>query len=603
MGVMGMCATQKNTDKFVKNTELPRSLWRFYFGSMAKFKWVMIPFAALILIRTIANITWPYTQKLVVGIFENPIISQSEFLWGAMPTVLLIIGLNMCMSIMVVMSMYFNVHWQPQLNQHMSERLTKYVHGQSMSFWTGRMAGQVYSQMGQVADGAFAVNALWRAICRVISIIFSGTILFITNWYVGCMFCVATVFRLIFTLKMKGPIRDAHKKRSSTISKLSGKLVDSISNYSVVKLFARSQGEEEYLAPTRKEHVTRTLHVGRLERVYFIIPGLLWDTLLGMTVLLCAWLYTRGQMTVANAVFTVGIYVSVMGMIDMLMEAVPEVIDKLSTASRAYEELVTEIAVADAENAPKLTVTRGAIEFKNITFAYKRKKVLDNLSLRIKPGEKVGLVGTSGAGKTTLVNLLMRFYDPKSGEILIDGQDIRDVSQDSLRENIAFIPQEPMMFNRTLAENIGYGKVGATKAEIKHAAKRAAADEFIMGTDKKYDSMVGDRGIKLSGGQRQRIAIARAFLKDAPILILDEATSALDSETEVAIQESFDELARGKTTIAIAHRLSTLRNMDRIVVLDHGQIIEMGTHNQLIRRRGGEYARLWKMQSGGFIRE
>lgn len=598
-----MTLKKERSGKMVKNTGLPRSLWRFYFDSMAKFKWVMITFATLILIRTIANIAWPYTQKLVVTIFENPIISQSEFLWGAMPTVLLIIGLNMFMSIMVVMSMYFGVHWQPQLNKHMSEQLTEYVHGQSMAFWTGRMAGQVYSQMGQVADGAFAVNALWRAICRVISIIFSGTILFITNWYVGCMFCVATVFRLIFTLKMKGPMRNANKERSSTISKLSGKLIDSISNYSVVKLFARARGEEEYLDPIRNERVTRTLRVGWLERVYFVIPGLLWDTLLGMTVLLCAWLYTEGQMTVANAVFTVGIYVSVMNMIDMLMEAVPEVIDKLSTASRAYEELVTEIAVADAETASKLKVTRGAIEFKNITFAYKRKKVLDNLSLRIKPGEKVGLVGTSGAGKTTLVNLLMRFYDPKSGEILIDGQDIRNVSQDSLRENIAFIPQEPMMFNRTLAENIGYGKVGATKAEIKRAAKRAAADDFIMVTDKKYDSMVGDRGIKLSGGQRQRIAIARAFLKDAPILILDEATSALDSETEVAIQESFDELARGKTTIAIAHRLSTLRNMDRIVVLDRGQIIEMGTHNQLIRKRGGEYARLWKMQSGGFLQE
>ena len=587
----------------VKDQVLPKSLWRFYFGCMAKFKWIAIAWALIILVRTIANIAWAYTQKLVVSIFENPVISQSDFLWGAMPTIILIIGLNMFMSISIVLSMYTYNHWAPNLNRLMSERLTRYVHGQSMSFWSGRMAGQVHSQMGQIADGAFSINSLWRSICRVISIIVSSTILFMTNWYVGCLFCVATVFRFIFTWKMKGPMREAHKKRSSVISNLSGKLVDSISNYSVVKLFARSKGEEDYLAPIRAERVTRTLYVGWLERLFFVVPGLLWDTLLGVTVFLCAWLYTKDQMTVANAVFTVGIYVSVMGMIDALMETVPEIIDKLSSASRAYEELVTEITVTDAENAPVLKVTRGNIEFKNITFAYKRKKVLNDLSLRIRPGEKVGLVGTSGAGKTTLVNLLMRFYDPKSGTILIDGQDIRNVTQDSLRENIAFIPQEPMMFNRTLAENIGYGKVGATRAEIKRAAKRAAADEFIMGTDKKYESMVGDRGIKLSGGQRQRIAIARAFLKDAPILILDEATSALDSETEVAIQKSFDELAHGKTTIAIAHRLSTLRNMDRIVVLDHGQIVEMGTHNQLIRKRGGEYARLWKMQSGGFLQE
>lgn len=597
-----MSVKKKNTDKIVKNTGLPRSLWRFYLGSMKNLKWIVIAWAVIILVRTIANIAWPYTQKLVVSIFEQPVTGQSEFLWNAMPIVLLIVGLNMFMSVMVVLSMFTYFRWSPHINRHMSERLTAYVHGQSMSFWTGRMAGQVHSQMNQITDGASAINTLWRSVCRVISIIFSGTILFFTNWYVGILFCGATVFRLLFSWKMRRPMRDAHKKRSSIISSLSGKMVDSISNYSVVKLFARRRGEEQYLAPTRTERVNAIMHVGWLERLFFVIPGLLWDTLLGITVLLCAYLYTKDQMTVANAVFTVGIYVSVMGMIDMLMESVPDLIDKISGAARAYEELIVPIDVTDAENAPKLNVSRGGIEFKNVTFAYKRKKVLDNLTLKIKPGERVGVVGTSGAGKTTLVNLLMRFYDPKSGEILIDGQNIRNISQDSLRENIAFIPQDPMMFNRSLADNIGYGKMDATMGEIKRAAKRAAADEFIMGTEKKYDSLVGDRGIKLSGGQRQRIAIARAFLKNAPILILDEATSALDSETEVAIQKSFEELAHGKTTIAIAHRLSTLRNMDRIVVLDKGKIIEMGTHKQLIRKRG-EYARLWKMQSGGFIQE
>jgi ATP-binding cassette subfamily B protein len=196
----------------------------------------------------------------------------------------------------------------------------------------------------------------------------------------------------------------------------------------------------------------------------------------------------------------------------------------------------------------------------------------------------------------------MRFYDPAQGQIMIDNQDIRAVTQDSLRENIAFIPQEPTMFNRSLRENIEYGKPGASMTMIRKASRQASADEFIMETEKKYDSMVGDRGIKLSGGQRQRIAIARAFLKNAPILVLDEATSALDSETEVAIQKSFDDLARGRTTMVIAHRLSTLRNMDRIVVLKDGGIIEQGTHKSLLRK-GGEYARLWKMQSGGFLQE
>jgi ATP-binding cassette subfamily B multidrug efflux pump len=280
---------------------------------------------------------------------------------------------------------------------------------------------------------------------------------------------------------------------------------------------------------------------------------------------------------------------------------IPKILDSWASANQAYRELVQPILVVDIPNAPKSNIKNGKIELKNISFKYNKRKVLDDLSLTISPGEKVGLVGSSGAGKTTLVNLLMRFYDPGKGAIYIDGQNIAEVTQDSLRENIAFIPQEPTMFNRTLRENIGYGKSDATDKEIRRAARSASADGFIMEAPKKYDSMVGDRGIKLSGGQRQRIAIARAFLKDAPILILDEATSALDSETEAAIQKSFEELSRGRTTIAIAHRLSTLRNMDRIVVMDKGKIVESGTHAQLLRKKGGIYAKLWKMQSGGFV--
>ena len=258
--------------------------------------------------------------------------------------------------------------------------------------------------------------------------------------------------------------------------------------------------------------------------------------------------------------------------------------------------------IVDADNAQVLQVTKGVIEFKNIYFKYRNKYVLKDVSLTIKPGERVGIVGASGAGKTTLVNLLMRFYEPQRGSILIDGKNIKDVTQNSLRENISYIPQDPTMFNRTIGENIGYGKLEASKADIVKAAKFASADKFIMNTEKGYDSLVGDRGIKLSGGQRQRIAIARAFLKNAPILILDEATSALDSETEIAIQKSFDKLSSGHTTLVVAHRLSTLRNMDRIIVLDKGRVVESGTHNALLRRHG-LYAKLWKMQSGGFLQE
>ena len=329
----------------------------------------------------------------------------------------------------------------------------------------------------------------------------------------------------------------------------------------------------------------------------------MWDIAFGITMLLCVILFSNGNILVSEIVFTMSVFFNVMGMISRIIGQIPDVVEKLGSAKKSYDELNVELSVRDVENAPDLMVSHGKIEFKNVWFKYKRKWVLRDFNLTIKPGERVGLVGPSGAGKSTLVHLLMRFYDPTRGEILIDGQNIRNVTQDSLRRSIAFIPQEPTLFNRTIRENIEYGKPGASIRQIHDASRRAAAHDFIMGTEKKYDSMVGDRGIKLSGGQKQRIAIARAFLKNAPILVLDEATSALDSETEIAIQKSFDELARGgRTTLAIAHRLSTLRNMDKIVVLNDGNVVEYGTHGQLLRRRG-EYARLWKMQSGGFLRE
>ena len=322
---------------------------------------------------------------------------------------------------------------------------------------------------------------------------------------------------------------------------------------------------------------------------------IVWDICYGLTLFLCVYLYVRGEITVAEIVFTNSVFFTVMGTIGQIVNQIPVITDNLGAAAKAYEELVVPIDVQDLPNAHPLVVSHGKIEFRNVSFRYKRKWVLRNFNLVIKSGERVGLVGPSGAGKPTLVNLLMRFYEPTHGQILIDGQDIREVSQDSLRENIAFIPQEPTMFNRTLRENIAYGRNNATLQDVKQAAKRAMAHEFIMGTDKKYDSLVGDRGIKLSGGQRQRIAIARAFLKNAPILILDEATSALDTHSEKIIQSTLNDLMRGRTTFVIAHRLSTILDADMICVIKNGEIVETGTDSELYKQNG-EYRKLRDIQ-------
>jgi ATP-binding cassette subfamily B protein len=250
----------------------------------------------------------------------------------------------------------------------------------------------------------------------------------------------------------------------------------------------------------------------------------------------------------------------------------------------------------------KLSVNKGEIAFQNVTFKYPQKNaIFENKNVVIKAGEKVGLVGFSGSGKTTFAHLILRYYDLDSGKILIDGQDISQVTLESLRDNIAMIPQDPTLFHRSIHENIGYGKAGATFQDVEEAARKANAEDFILKMPEKYEALVGERGVKLSGGQRQRIAIARAILKNAPILILDEATSALDSVTERNIQKGLEHLMKGKTTLVIAHRLSTLSGMDRILVFDQGRIIEEGSHDQLIRKKGGHYAMLWAMQAGGFL--
>ncbi len=281
----------------------------------------------------------------------------------------------------------------------------------------------------------------------------------------------------------------------------------------------------------------------------------------------------------------------------------PALTEQVSIISKALETITETQTVQDISNAKKLKIKKGEISIKNLDFKYNKEWIFKGLNLEIKTGEKIGFVGLSGAGKSTLVHLILRLYDINSGKISIDEQDISKVQQDSLRAQIAMVSQDNSLFHRTLAENIKYAKPNATQKEIEKASKLAHAHEFIKSLEKGYNSKVGERGIKLSGGQRQRVAIARAFLKDSPILILDEATSALDTETEKVIQSSLTKLMKGRTTIAIAHRLSTLLEMDKIVILDKGKIVETGSHKALLKKKNGLYAKLWKMQSGGFLPE
>ena len=585
------------------NKKLPKSLWQFYFKYAMRGHWpLMIGYAILFMCVMSDGVLFPNYQRWFIALFEQTPPAGQSFVEFALPTILLITGLFILWDICLILRGMLHGRWQPIISNQISDVLNDFVQHQSMSFWTGRMAGKINSQINYVQTGLGVIMNFLEIFGSILMILINVGLILEINSYVALIFAIVFVFRLVYGLALMKPMSNSAKTASEENSSLAGKIVDSISNYSVVKLFAAADAEREYLKPARKKTIKTRIYSFFIQRWFWGLPNFVWDIAFGITMLLCVILFSNGNILVSEIVFTMSVFFNVMGMISRIIGQIPDVVEKLGSAKKSYDELNVELSVRDVENAPDLMVSHGKIEFKNVWFKYKRKWVLRDFNLTIKPGERVGLVGPSGAGKSTLVHLLMRFYDPTRGEILIDGQNIRNVTQDSLRRSIAFIPQEPTLFNRTIRENIEYGKPGASIRQIHDASRRAAAHDFIMGTEKKYDSMVGDRGIKLSGGQKQRIAIARAFLKNAPILVLDEATSALDSETEIAIQKSFDELARGRTTLAIAHRLSTLRNMDKIVVLNDGNVVEYGTHGQLLRRRG-EYARLWKMQSGGFLQE
>jgi ATP-binding cassette subfamily B multidrug efflux pump len=327
---------------------------------------------------------------------------------------------------------------------------------------------------------------------------------------------------------------------------------------------------------------------------------------MGVLGVMCIDFWLKGEITTGQVAFALALTLRLNLLLGRLMGNLNGFFRALGTTQNSMETIAKPLGLTDRPNAPVLQFRRGEISIERLGFHYgKGTGVIDNLSLNIRPGEKLGLVGPSGAGKSTLVNLILRFFDPESGRILFDGQDIREVSQDSLRAQFSMVQQDTALFHRSVFENIAYGRPGATIDEVIAAARKARAHEFITGlVDGKgrrgYDARVGERGVKLSGGQRQRIAIARVFLKDAPILILDEATSQLDSGIEAAIQENLFQLMQGKTVIAIAHRLSTIAALDRLVIMDRGRIVEEGDHDALLKKRG-LYSELWMRQSGGFL--
>jgi ATP-binding cassette, subfamily B, multidrug efflux pump len=484
----------------------------------------------------------------------------------------------------------------------------KHVVRQSVAFFQDDLSGRIAQkvvQSGQ-ATGDMMIAALQIIWFIAVYAFTTMTLLAALDIRLGAV-VVSWIIGFVIIARIFVPkIRAEGKNVAEALSVVTGRLVDSYANITTVKLNQGTAIEEGFVDEAMRSMQRQLKKFTRLLSGVRIALSSMSGLVMGVLGLLCIDFWLKGEITTGEVAFALALTLRLNLLLGRLMGNLNGFFRALGTTQNSMETIAKPLGLTDRPGAPALKFGKGEIRVENVGFHYgKGSGVIEGLSLVVRPGEKLGLVGPSGAGKSTLVNLILRFFDPESGRILFDGQDIRDVTQDSLRAQFSMVQQDTALFHRSVFENIAYGRPGASMEEVIAAARKARAHEFITGlVDGKgrrgYDARVGERGVKLSGGQRQRIAIARVFLKDAPILILDEATSQLDSGIEAAIQENLLELMQGKTVIAIAHRLSTIAALDRLVVLDHGGIVEEGTHARLLKR-GGLYADLWARQSGGFL--
>lgn len=495
-------------------------------------------------------------------------------------------------------------HLESRVMADLSDSAFAYLIRHSYDFFTSNFSGTLTRRVSRYARSYEIVSdsIIFNFTPTILFAVGSIVILFTRNVWLGLGLLAWVILSISVQVALSRRQHPLRLARAAEDSRMTGALSDAIGNHSTVSLFANEAYEEasfSAIASAWKTAMVRSWMADAWVRgVQQALAILIEVGLLGGAILL----WQRGLLTIGDFVL---IQVYVLGLIDQIWntgDTFKRLYDAFADASEMVDIMEMPHAITDAPDAKPLVLTGGEIEFKGAAFSFiADRPVLDDFSLRINKGEKVALVGPSGAGKSTIAKLLLRLYDPISGSITIDGQDLRSVTQESLRKLVSYVPQEPILFHRTLRENICYGKQDATDEEMLEAARLAHCHEFISKLPEGYDTYVGERGIKLSGGERQRVAIARAILKNAPILVLDEATSSLDSESEMLIQDALTQLMRGKTVIAIAHRLSTIMKMDRIIVLEGGKTTLSGTHEELLAQESNLYKKLWEIQAGGFI--
>ncbi|QRM29487.1 ABC transporter ATP-binding protein [Microvirga sp. VF16] len=586
----------------------PDNLWGFYWHFIAQAKGLFFALFALGFVLAVVEALIPYLIGRLVNALAHTspegIFREAGPLLIAMGAIILLVRplgtilFRLLVNHSLAVSFTTMVHWQNYWH------VVRQPLGFFQEDFAGRIANRVLQTGRPLRETILSVaRAVWQIlIFGAASIGLLGT----QDWRLALP--MAGWFTLYATLLAVSLPRIQTRSRASSEARsaVTGKVVDSFTNIMTVKLFGRRKDEDEYISEGYRRLTDAFMSQQRINTFYVAGLTFLNAIFLVSTGAVAVWLFSANRIDAGTMTTALLLSTQIVSMSGWVAFEVMGIFENVGTVQEGMKTISRPLTMQDKPIARPLTVTRGEIRFDDVSFSYgDGDKVLDRLNLTIRPGEKIGLVGRSGVGKTTLVNLLLRFFEPQEGRILIDGQDIADAREESLRAQISVVTQDTSLLHRSIRENILYGRPEASEEAMREAARQAHAVEFIErlidGRGRRgFDAHVGERGVKLSGGQRQRIAIARVILKDAPILVLDEATSALDSEVEAAIQESLATLMEGKTVIAIAHRLSTLQLMDRLIVMDEARIVEEGTHEELLEN-GGLYAGLWSRQSGGFL--